>query len=463
MVRLSDFDFNLPDELIAQTPLTDRAAARLLHLDPKTGEIHHRMFRDVINLLNPGDVLVLNNTRVNAWRFRGKKPTGGEVEILCLKEIEPGVYESLIKPAKRLKPGATFDLGEGVTGTVMTGGEEPIRIVKLSCNKGDLNSKLSQIGEIPLPPYITEKLNDNERYQTIFSNENGSAAAPTAGLHFTKEILDQLIAKGIKIAYVTLHIGIDTFRPIQVDDVTNHQMHGEVCEISPEAAEMINMAMASRTSSFAKTDPGGESVENAEHISRVNVGATLQNSSPAATNFDKTDPGGVPEGSQGVAGSLSPSDNGSETPGKTETVPSPRSLIQATARSASLRATPPQAMSNMVDRKTTNYPLPTANSQPHNPRIIAVGTTAVRTLESFADPDGTITSGRKTSRLFITPGYDLKVVDGMFTNFHFPRTTMLLMISALASREKILHAYQTAVEEKYRFLSFGDSMLLLKS
>ena len=345
MVRLSDFDYDLPDDLIAQTPLPDRAASRLLHLDPKTCEVTHRMFRDVVEILNPGDVLVLNNTRVNAWRFRGTKPSGGEVEILALKEIEPGIFECLIKPAKRLKPGAIFHLADGVTGTVLPNREnpkddDPIRIVQLTCEEGDLNSKLAGIGEVPLPPYITEKLDDSERYQTVFSESNGSAAAPTAGLHFTQEILDALVKKGAKIATVTLHVGIDTFRPIQVDDVTNHQMHGEVCEISPAAAEIIN-------------------------------GAT----------------------------------------GK----------------------------------------------------IVAVGTTAVRTLESFATEYRSVEPGRKISRLFITPGYEFKVVDGMFTNFHFPRTTMLLMISALSSREAILSAYQEAIEKKYRFLSFGDSMLLFKA
>lgn len=340
MVRLSDFDYELPEELVAQTPLPDRAASRLLHLDPSTGQVHHRLFRDVVEILQPGDVLVLNNTRVNAWRFRGHKPTGGEVEILALKELEPGIFESLIKPAKRLKPGATFDLGLGVTGTVLIGGEEPTRIVQLLSKEGNLNEKLTQIGEMPLPPYITQKLTDQERYQTVFSDANGSAAAPTAGLHFTTDILEALKKKGIQIATVTLHVGIDTFRPIQVDDVTDHQMHGEVCEISPKAAKIINQAKG---------------------------------------------------------------------------------------------------------------------------RVIAVGTTAVRTLESFTTAKGKVQSGRTTSRLFITPGYQFNVVDGMFTNFHLPRTTMLLMISALASRELILNAYAEATKEKYRFLSFGDSMLLLKA
>ncbi len=340
MVRLSDFDYELPEELIAQTPLPDRAASRLLHLDPESGAVTHRQFREVVDILGKGDVLVLNNTRVNAWRFKGQKPTGGEIEILALKEISFGIFEALIKPAKRLKPGATFHLGQDVTGTVLEGGEEPTRIVQLSCEEGDLHAKLAKIGEMPLPSYITEKLDDWERYQTVFSNSNGSAASPTAGLHFTPEILENLKQKGVKIAFVTLHVGIDTFRPIQVDDVTNHQMHGEVCEISEETANLINHATG---------------------------------------------------------------------------------------------------------------------------KVVAVGTTVVRTLESFAIAPGKVGHGRQESKLFISPGYTFKVVDGMFTNFHFPRTTMLLMISAMSSRETILRAYGLAIKEKYRFLSFGDSMLLFKT
>jgi S-adenosylmethionine:tRNA-ribosyltransferase-isomerase (queuine synthetase) len=426
------------------------------------------MFREVVDILQPGDVLVLNNTRVNAWRFRGKKQTGGEVEILCLNEIEPGVFESLIKPAKRLKPGVTFELGMGVQGTVLPGGEEPIRIVQLTCSEGNLNERLGQIGEMPLPPYITEKLDDSERYQTVFSQSNGSAAAPTAGLHFTQDILTKLKAKGVKIAYVTLHVGIDTFRPIQVDDVSTHQMHGEVCEISPEAADLINNALAARSadthskssqvstnqcvgSQDTNSSTEGDSSSDSNTIEMLSNIPTFD-SETTTTSLEHTDPGGVTYGSQVVASSLSPSENELETPGRIQTAKSPRSLTRATQEGESLRATPPQAPE-----------LPTPNSQLQTPRIIAVGTTAVRTLETFANECGTITPGRQVSRIFITPGYQFQVVDGMFTNFHFPRTTMLLMISALSSREQILNAYQKAVEEKYRFLSFGDSMLLLKS
>ena len=339
MVRLSEFDYHLPEELIAQIPLPDRAASRLLHLDPWTGQVQHRQFREVPSILEKGDVLVLNDTRVNAWRFIGHKPTGGEVEVLALKEQEPGVFECLIKPARRLKKGAKFKVGDRVYGDVLGEGEEPTRIVRLSVESGELYEALNEIGEMPLPPYITESLGDRERYQTVFSRHNGSAAAPTAGLHFTPEILDQLQKKGVQMAMVTLHVGIDTFRPIQVDDVSQHKMHGETCEISPGMADVINNATG---------------------------------------------------------------------------------------------------------------------------RVIAVGTTAVRTLETFAIAKVTVESGRQEYRLFITPGFEFQVVDGMFTNFHLPKTTMLLMISALASKEAILESYRQAVEEKYRFLSFGDSMLLLK-
>jgi S-adenosylmethionine:tRNA ribosyltransferase-isomerase len=337
MVRLSDFDYELPADLIAQTPLEDRAASRLLHLDRETGMVAHRHFRDCINLLVEGDVLVLNNTRVNAWRFLGEKTTGAKIEILALKELEPGVFECLVKPAKRLKLNDPIRISSNLSAQLVGQGEEAIRLVRF-CSDGDLYEAMNQAGNVPLPPYITETLDDRERYQTVVAQHPGSAAAPTAGLHFTPEILDQLEERGILVVEVTLHVGIDTFRPIQVDDVSNHQMHGETCEISAVSAERIN------------------------------------------------------------------------------------------------------------NRKG---------------RLIAVGTTSVRTLEAFATEAGEITPGRKESRIFITPGYEFKVVDGMFTNFHLPKTTMLLMISALAGRENILGAYREAVQQRYRFLSFGDSMLIL--
>jgi S-adenosylmethionine:tRNA ribosyltransferase-isomerase len=337
MVRLSDFDYDLPEELIAQTPLTDRAASRLLHLDRHTGRIEHRNFRECASLLEPGDVLVMNNTRVNAWRFIGEKSTGAKVEILALKELEPGIFECLVKPAKRLKLNDPIRISDDLSARLLGHGEDAIRHIRFT-SAHDLYRAMDAAGNVPLPPYITEALDDKERYQTVIAQHLGSAAAPTAGLHFTEEVLSALRERGVETAEVTLHVGIDTFRPIQVDDVTNHQMHGEVCEVTPATAQLIN------------------------------------------------------------------------------------------------------------SRKG---------------RLIAVGTTSVRTLETFANDLGIIESGRQESRIFIKPGYSFRAVDGMFTNFHLPKTTMLLMISALAGREKVLIAYAEAVEKRYRFLSFGDSMLIL--
>ena len=343
MVLLSDFDYHLPEELIAQTPLEQRDASRLLHMHRTSGEIEHRNFAEVVNILEHGDVLVLNNTRVNAWRFRGQKPTGGEVEILALKETEPAVYEAMLKPAKRLHPGSVIKISDLLSVEILEKNDNAIQLVKFFSHSqplspDDIRIEMARVGAVPLPPYITQLLEDPERYQTVSAKHKGSAAAPTAGLHFTQEILSTLTAKGIQIAEITLHVGIDTFRPIQVDDVSNHVMHGEVCEITPEAAQTINQAKG---------------------------------------------------------------------------------------------------------------------------RIIAVGTTAVRTLETFASGVRKVNSGRTESRLFIHPGFTFQIIDGMFTNFHLPKTTMMLMISALSTREHILNAYESAVSERYRFLSFGDSMLIL--
>lgn len=337
MVRLSDYDYELPEDLIAQTPLTDRAASRLLHLDRRTGQIEHRLFRECAGLLEPGDVLVMNNTRVNAWRFIGEKSTGAKVEILALKELEPGIFECLVKPAKRLKLNDPIRISDDLTAELVGPGEDAVRHIRFSSTK-DVYRAMDAVGNVPLPPYITEALDDRERYQTVVAQHPGSAAAPTAGLHFTEEILSGLREHGVEIAEVTLHVGIDTFRPIQVDDVTNHQMHGEICEVTPATAELIN------------------------------------------------------------------------------------------------------------SRKG---------------RLIAVGTTSVRTLETLANDQGIINSGRQESRIFIKPGYQFRAVDGMFTNFHLPKTTMLLMISALTGRENVLRAYAEAVANRYRFLSFGDSMLII--
>jgi len=343
MLRLSDFDYDLPEELIAQIPLTDRAASRLLHLSRETGEVVHRAFRDVPTLLNPGDLLVVNDTRVSAVRIVGRKSTGGEIEFLLMKEVGEGVFEALIKPAKRVKPGTVVPIDESLELEVVTSpsGEndenDPTRYVRVHA-KGDRYEILRQFGTTPLPPYIFERLENDERYQTVYANKNGSAAAPTAGLHFTPEIMEALKARGVEVATVTLHVGIDTFRPVQIDDVTQHQMHGEECEVSPETAEAV------------------------------------------------------------------------------------------------------------------------ANCKG---RVIAVGTTTVRTLETFAIAPKTLVHGKRVSKLFIYPGFPFQIIDGMFTNFHLPKTTMLLMISALTMREHILEAYRQAVAERYRFLSFGDSMLIL--
>ncbi len=343
MLRLSDFDYDLPEDLIAQTPLTDRAASRLLHLSRESGEVVHRMFRDVPSLLNPGDLLVVNDTRVSAVRILGRKATGGEVEFLLMKEIADGVFEALIKPAKRAKPGTVIPIDELLELEVIPNPEgesdenDPTRYVRVHA-KGDRYEVLRRFGTTPLPPYIHERLENDERYQTVYANKNGSAAAPTAGLHFTPEIMTALKARGVQVATVTLHVGIDTFRPVQIDDVTQHQMHGEECEVSPETAA---------------------------------------------------------------------------------------------------------AVANCTGR------------------VIAVGTTTVRTLETFAIAPKTLAHGKRVSKLFIYPGFPFQIIDGMFTNFHLPKTTMLLMISALTTREHILSAYQEAVQERYRFLSFGDSMLIL--
>lgn len=337
MVRLSEFDYHLPEELIAQIPLVDRAASRLLHLNKASGEVAHLQFRNCLNLLQEGDVLVLNNTRVNAWRFLGEKSTGARIEILALKEVEAGVFECLVKPAKRLKPGDPIRLSPKLTAELVGQSDETIRLIRFASPE-NLYLAMDEAGTVPLPPYITESLEDKERYQTVIAQHPGSAAAPTAGLHFTPEILTEIRAKGVEVVEVTLHVGIDTFRPIQTDDVSNHQMHGEICEVTPSAARQINQRRG---------------------------------------------------------------------------------------------------------------------------RVIAVGTTSVRTIETFASQNGKIEPGRQESRIFITPGYEFRVIDGMFTNFHMPKTTMLLMISALAGRENILAAYEEAVQERYRFLSFGDSMLIL--
>lgn len=331
MNRLSDYDYHLPPERIAQTPLEDRAAAKLLWLHNESpARIEHRTFRDCIDILDAGDVLVLNDTRVTAKRVFGTKPTGGAVEFLLLRYLpETDEWIAMARPGRRLQPGATAQIGQGQTVTVMANEEEGLKRVKID---GD------PPGEVPLPPYILAKLADPERYQTVYASSPGSAAAPTAGLHFTPEILKALQERGIQIARVTLDVSIDTFRPIQSENLDDHQMHGETCRITPEAAEKVN-------------------------------------------------------GAEG--------------------------------------------------------------------RIIAVGTTAVRTLESFAEDHRKVGAGEMSTAIFIRPGYRFQIIDGMFTNFHMPRTSMLLMLSALAGRDAVMEAYTAALKNEYRFLSFGDSMLIL--
>lgn len=336
MERLSDYDYSLPEELIAQTPLEDRAASRLLHLS-KGGDVEHRQFIEVIDLLEPGDLLVMNDTRVSAVRLFGAKSSGGAIEALLLKELAPGRFEALAKPGKRLKVGATVIFGTNLVAHVVEELDEGRKVFQFELVP-DLMEQLDQIGLTPLPPYIHKSLDNKERYQTVYSKANGSAAAPTAGLHFTDEILRQLADRRIEIGKVTLHVGLDTFRPVQAEDLSEHKMHGETCILPAETAQKIAYASG---------------------------------------------------------------------------------------------------------------------------RIIAVGTTTVRTLESFAVGKRKVDIGSKESKLFIRPGYEFQVIDGMFTNFHLPKTTMLMMISALAGKENIFRAYGEAIQNRYRFLSFGDSMLIL--
>jgi S-adenosylmethionine:tRNA ribosyltransferase-isomerase len=336
MALLSDYDYILPEDAIAQTPLEDRAAAKLLWLH-KDGAIEHRSFRDVTQILQPGDLLVLNDTRVTALRLFGQKETGGKVEILLLKQISAYSFEVLAKPAKRLQRGIEIMFANGLKCTVE--GDLPFggRIVRFE-ERTEFERRLKGVGSVPLPPYIHVPLTNDERYQTVYASSAGSAAAPTAGLHFTETILGELKAKGVETAFVTLDVGLDTFRPVQAEKLEDHQMHGEKCSIPSETASKI-------------------------------------------------------ENCQG--------------------------------------------------------------------RIIAVGTTAVRTLESFATAKRQVAGGEKTTSIFIRPGYKFQIIDGMFTNFHMPRTTMLMMLSALVGRDRVFHAYQEALNNHYRFLSFGDSMLIL--
>ncbi|WP_195199705.1 tRNA preQ1(34) S-adenosylmethionine ribosyltransferase-isomerase QueA [Faecalispora jeddahensis] len=336
-----DFDFDLPEELIAQTPIEPRDASRLLILDKESGEIQHRHFYDIIDYLNPNDCLILNDSRVLPARIYGiKEGTGARVEFLLLAAKGDDVWEVLAGPGKRAKPGNRFSFGDGLmTAEVLEIIEDGNRLVKFSY-QGNFYAVLDQIGQMPLPPYIKKKLEDKERYQTVYSREVGSAAAPTAGLHFTKELLGKIREKGIKIGYVTLHVGLGTFRPVSVDKITDHKMHSEHYWLSQETADLIN-----------------ETKKN----------------------------GG---------------------------------------------------------------------------RVISVGTTSCRTIESVAKKEGCIKESDGFTDIFIYPGFQFKVLDGLITNFHLPESTLIMLVSALAGREHILNAYRIAVQEKYRFFSFGDAMLI---
>ena len=340
-MKTSDFYYELPKELIAQTPVEPRDSSRLMVLNRETGEIEHRHFYDILDYLNEGDLLVCNDSRVLPARIFGVKETGARVEFLLLKQIGGNRWETLCKPGKKAREGAEFIFGDGIMKAKIAGvTEDGNRIVDFDCNE-NFFAALDKIGQMPLPPYITEELKDRERYQTVYSHELGSAAAPTAGLHFTEELMEKLRAKGVNIAYVTLHVGLGTFRPVKVDDVTKHKMHSEHYEIPEETARLINQ--------------------------------TKQN-------------------------------------GK---------------------------------------------------RVIAVGTTSCRTLESVASFYGEIKPCDGFTDIFIYPGYEFKVLDGLITNFHLPESTLIMLVSAFAGYDNIMNAYKTAVEEKYRFFSFGDAMLII--
>lgn len=340
-MKTKDFYYELPEELIAQHPLKNREESRLLVLDKKTGSIEHRKFKDIIDYLNPGDCLVLNDTRVIPARLFGSRVGKEEkIEFLLLKNIEGNIWEVLVKPGKKVRPGAKVVFGEGLlTAEVLSIQEDGTRVVKFIYD-GIFEQILDKLGEMPLPPYIKEKLDDKERYQTVYSKKEGSAAAPTAGLHFTKELLAQIEKKGINLAFLTLHVGLGTFRPVKVDNIEEHHMHSEYYEVSEEAADIINR-------------------------SRENGG-----------------------------------------------------------------------------------------------RVIAVGTTSTRTLETVAKENGKIEAKKGWTDIFIYPGYKFKAVDCLITNFHLPESTLMMLVSALAGRENILNAYRIAVENKYRFYSFGDAMFI---
>lgn len=341
-MKVEDFDFHLPEELIAQTPLLDRTASRLMVVNPFTQELEHHQFGHIVDELQAGDCLVLNDTRVLPARLMGtKEDTGANIELLLLKQTNEDEWETLVKPAKRVKIGTVVTFGEGLLKATCTGMlEHGGRTFKFEYD-GIFYEILDKLGEMPLPPYIREKLDDQDRYQTVYAKERGSAAAPTAGLHFTEQLLATIKDKGVEVVFVTLHVGLGTFRPVSVDSIENHDMHSEFYSVSEEAANTIN-----RTK-----ENGG--------------------------------------------------------------------------------------------------------------RVISVGTTSTRTLETVArDNDGKIVASQGWTNIFIYPGFEFKAIDGLITNFHLPKSTLVMLVSALAGKETILHAYDEAVKEKYRFFSFGDAMFI---
>lgn len=341
-MKTSDFYFDLPQELIAQDPLEDRSASRLLILDKETGRIEHHIFKEIIHYLNPGDCLVINDTKVIPARLYGNKVgTDAKIEILLLKRREGDVWETLVKPGKKAKPGTRISFGEGLlAGEVLEVAEDGNRLIRFEY-EGIFEEILDRLGQMPLPPYITHQLKDKNRYQTVYAKHDGSAAAPTAGLHFTPELLEAIQKKGVNIAHVTLHVGLGTFRPVKVEDVTRHHMHSEYYIVEEEQAELINRV---------KREGG---------------------------------------------------------------------------------------------------------------RIICVGTTSCRTLESAASESGVLRAGSGWTDIFIYPGYRFKMTDRLLTNFHLPESTLLMLVSALAGKEHIERAYQEAVKERYRFFSFGDAMFIV--
>ena len=340
-LKTSDFWYDLPEELIAQTPLKDRDTSRLCVLDRQTGTVSHRHFYDILDYLHPGDCLVMNDSRVLPARLLGRRPTGGAVEVLLLRDIGDGCWECLCKPGRKMQVGSEVIFGEGeLTATVSEVKDDGNRVVQFRY-QGIFLEVLERLGKMPLPPYIKAELQDQERYQTVYSREVGSAAAPTAGLHFTNELLEKIRDKGVKTAFVTLHVGLGTFRPVKAEEITDHHMHSELCMMNEATATILNQTKAE----------GG--------------------------------------------------------------------------------------------------------------RIICVGTTSCRTLESLVNADGSFEAKSKWTEIFIYPGYEFKAMQGLITNFHLPESTLVMLVSAFAGRENVLNAYNEAVKERYRFFSFGDAMCII--